>query len=63
MIWFNVKSLDALLVEFFIILAGLQINVCNGKSFFSYFSTKTYVVGTQKNRHNETVILSIQNTC
>ena len=25
---------------------------------FSYFSTKTYVVGTQKNRLNETVLLS-----
>ena len=29
----------------------------------SYFSTKTYVVGTQKNRLNETVLLSTQNTC
>ena len=27
---------------------------------FSYFSTKTYVVGTQKNRLNETVLLSTQ---
>ena len=24
------------------------------KKYFSYFSTKTYVVGTQKNRLNET---------
>ena len=31
--------------------------------YFSYFSTKTYVVGTQKNRLNETVIMSTQNTC
>ena len=31
--------------------------------FFSYFSTKTYVVGTQKNRLNETVLLSTQNIC
>ena len=30
---------------------------------FSYFSTKTYVVGTQKNRLNETVLLSTQNAC
>ena len=30
---------------------------------FSYFSTKTYVVGTQKNRLNETVLLSTQNIC
>ena len=30
---------------------------------FSYFWTKTYGVGTQKNRLNETVLLSIQNIC
>ena len=29
----------------------------------SYFSTKTYLVGTQKNRLDETVLLSIQNIC
>ena len=29
----------------------------------SYFSTKTYVVGTQKNRLNETVLLRTQNIC
>ena len=28
------------------------------KNTFSYLSSKTYVVGTQKNRHNETVLLS-----
>ena len=28
------------------------------KNYFSYFSTKTYVVGTQKNRLTETVLLS-----
>ena len=33
------------------------------ENYFSYFSTKTYVVGPQKNRHNETVLLSTQNTC
>ena len=31
--------------------------------FFLYFSSKTYVVGTQKNRLNETVLLSTKNTC
>ena len=31
--------------------------------FFSYYSTKTYVVGTQKNPLIETVLLSIQNKC
>ena len=35
-----------------ILETGLQIRVCTGK-LFSYFSTKTYVVGTQKNRLNE----------
>ena len=30
---------------------------------FFYFSTKTYVVGTQKNRLDATVLLSTQNTC
>ena len=30
---------------------------------FFYFSTKTYVVGTQKNRLNEAVLLSNQNIC
>ena len=29
----------------------------------SYFSTKTYVVGTQKNRLNEMVLLNTQNLC
>ena len=32
------------------------------KKYF-YFSTKTYVVGTQKNRLNETVLLSTHNLC
>ena len=31
------------------------------KTLFSHFSTKTYVVGTQKNRLHETVLLSTQN--
>ena len=30
------------------------------KKTISYFSTKTYVVGTQKNHLNETVLLSTQ---
>ena len=36
---------------------------CVTKIIIIYFATKTYVVGTQKNRLNETVILSTQNTC
>ena len=31
------------------------------EKYFSFFSTKTYVVGTQKNCLNETVLLSTQN--
>ena len=41
---------------------GLKITTCNQISF-SYFSTKTYVVDTQKNRLIETVILSTQKLC
>ena len=33
------------------------------ENYFSYFSTKTYVVGTKKNRLNETVLFSTQNIC
>ena len=33
------------------------------KNYFSYFSSETYVVGTQKNRLNETVLLNTQNIC
>ena len=31
--------------------------------FLSYFSTKTYVVDTQKNRLHTTVLMSTQNSC
>ena len=33
------------------------------RNYFSYFSFKTYVVGTQNNRLNETVILNTHNKC
>ena len=36
---------------------------CVIENCFSYFSTKIYVVGTQKNRLNETVLLSTQHLC
>ena len=39
-----------------------QIKVGIYKLFSIFFITKTYVVGTQKNCHNETILLSIQNT-
>ena len=43
--------------------SGLKLRVYNQNLIFSYFSTKTHVVGTQKNRLNETVLLSTQNIC
>ena len=33
------------------------------KILFSHFLTKTFVLGIQKNRLNETVLLSSQNIC
>ena len=41
---------------------GLKLRVCTKKLFFLFFD-QTYVVGTQKNRLNETVLLSTQNIC
>ena len=38
------------------------IKVCTQKLFF-VFLNQTHVVGTQKNRLNETVLLSTQNIC
>ena len=43
-------------------VVGLQKRVCI-EIYFLYFSSKTYVVGTQKNRLNETVLLGTKNTC
>ena len=34
---------------------------CVPENYFSYFLAKTYIVGTQKNHLNETVLLSTQN--
>ena len=42
-------------------LTRLCTEKCVPKKYFSYFAIKTYVVGTQKNRLNETVLLSTQN--
>ena len=44
----------------------VYLNLCRPlrvrtKNIFFYFSTKTYVVGTQNNRLNETVPFSTQN--
>ena len=40
---------------------SFQLTVRTKNSFL--FSSKTYVVGTQKNRLNKTVLLSTQNIC
>ena len=42
-------------------LAGLKEYIL--ENYFLYFLSKTNVVGTQKNRLHETVLLSTQNTC
>ena len=44
---------------------GLLLRVCIENLIFLFFNQKfkTYVVGTQKNRLNEMVLLSNQNTC
>ena len=58
----HVFSLQTWYTKFFKYhISGPQIRVRTGK-LFSYFSTQTYVVGTQKKRLNETVLLSTQNT-
>ena len=44
---------------FFFLIYQAFSNECETKK--SYFSTKTYVVGTQKNRLNETALLSTLN--
>ena len=41
----------------------MLVKYCITRIWFSYFSIKTYVVGTQKNRLNETILLSTQNKC
>ena len=43
-------------------MPGVKFQECVTENLFSYFSYKTYVLGTQKNRLNETVLLSTQNT-
>ena len=42
--------------------SGLQIRGCDPNKL-SYFSTKVYNVGTQKNCLNETMLLSTINIC
>ena len=42
---------------------GLHLSRPLLENYFLYFSSKTYFVGTNKNRLNETILLSTQNTC
>ena len=42
---------------------SFQIRMRNGKLFFLFFDPKKYVLGAQKNRLKETVLLSTQNAC
>ena len=47
-----------------LVLGNIRLLVKSANiKYFSYFLTKTYVVGTQKNRLNKTVLLSTQNIC
>ena len=41
----------------------IRVRNCVIENYFSYFSTKTYVVGAQKNRLDETVLSSTLNKC
>ena len=49
------------LKDFYSYIQAFSLRVHNKKIIFSYFSIKTYVVGTQKNRLNKKVLLSSQN--
>ena len=58
----------AVVTGFCVLLSGTAVPILRtalerSLNYFSYFSTKTYVVGTQKNRFNETALLSTHNTC
>ena len=55
--------MDLFLESTLSVLPDHKIRVRNKKKKNSDFSAKTYVVGTQKNRLNETVLLSDQNIC
>ena len=46
-----------------ILVPSLYMRVCAPKKLTSNFSFKTYSVGTQKNRLNETALLSSHNIC
>ena len=52
-----------ILLTFFVKFYQAPRYECVTENYFSYFSTKTYVVGTKKTHLNETVLLSTQNIC
>ena len=45
------------------VVKGKSPDECILKKYFLYFSSKTYVVGNQNNRLNQTFLLTTQNTC
>ena len=58
----------AVVTEVCVLLSGTAVTALEtalerSPDYFSYFSTKTYAVGTQKNHLYETVLLSTHNTC
>ena len=59
----NIKPDVAILDDVISIRTVLLPRVRVLENYFLYFSSKTYVVGTQKNQFNETVPLSTLNTC
>ena len=55
--WFDLPSVIVVVPSKFL------VKNADKKNYFSYFSTKTYVVGTQRYRLDETVLFDTQNIC
>ena len=61
---FQLQENDHKMVIFLYFLCKIiPFNFARRFTDYSYFSTKTYAVGTQKNSLDETVLLSTQNIC
>ena len=62
-----VKNFDHVIMDFLdyhpFFITQRPTYECVSENYFAYFSTETCVVGTQKNRLDETVLLGTQNTC
>ena len=54
---------DHTLMKSFPFLQIPSVFLCIFENYISYFSTKTYVVGSQKNHLHEMVLLNTQNIC